>query len=170
MDDNKRKALDAALGQIDRQFGKGSVMRLGDAPDSQDIACYSTGSIGLDIALGIGGLPKGRVIEIYGPESSRQNHAHFIGYRPSAKGRRHGGLYRCRARFGSGVRRSAGRQYGRVAGLAARHRRASTGDRRHVGALGGGGCGGDRFGRRAHPEGGNRGRHGRPPCRLASGA
>ncbi len=70
MDDNKRKALDAALGQIDRQFGKGSVMRLGDAPDSQDIACYSTGSIGLDIALGIGGLPKGRVIEIYGPESS----------------------------------------------------------------------------------------------------
>jgi len=70
MDDNKRKALDAALGQIDRQFGKGSVMRLGDAQASQDIACYSTGSIGLDIALGIGGLPRGRVVEIYGPESS----------------------------------------------------------------------------------------------------
>ncbi len=70
MDDNKRKALDAALGQIDRQFGKGSVMRLGDSDVSQDIQTYSTGSIGLDIALGIGGLPRGRVIEIYGPESS----------------------------------------------------------------------------------------------------
>lgn len=70
MDDNKRKALDAALGQIDRQFGKGSVMRLGDAQASQDIPCYSTGSLGLDLALGVGGLPRGRVIEIYGPESS----------------------------------------------------------------------------------------------------
>ena len=70
MDDNKRKALDAALGQIDRQFGKGSVMKLGDSDVSQDISCYPTGSLGLDIALGIGGLPRGRVIEIYGPESS----------------------------------------------------------------------------------------------------
>jgi recombination protein RecA len=70
MDENKRKALDAALGQIDRQFGKGSVMRLGDSTVSQDIQSYSTGSIGLDIALGVGGLPRGRVIEIYGPESS----------------------------------------------------------------------------------------------------
>ena len=70
MDDNKRKALTAALGQIDRQFGKGSVMRLGDAQISGDIPCYSSGSLGLDIALGIGGLPRGRVIEIYGPESS----------------------------------------------------------------------------------------------------
>ncbi len=70
MDQNKRKALDAALGQIDRQFGKGSVMRLGDSSVVQDIQCYSTGSLGLDIALGIGGLPRGRVIEIYGPESS----------------------------------------------------------------------------------------------------
>ncbi|MCY3768231.1 MAG: recombinase RecA [Gammaproteobacteria bacterium] len=70
MDDNKRKALDAALGQIDRQFGKGSVMRLGDSEVAQDIQCYSTGSLGLDIALGIGGLPRGRVTEIYGPESS----------------------------------------------------------------------------------------------------
>ena len=70
MDDNKRKALDAALGQIDRQFGKGSVMRLGDSKVSQEIEFYSTGSLGLDIALGLGGLPRGRVIEIYGPESS----------------------------------------------------------------------------------------------------
>ena len=70
MDENKRKALEAALGQIDRQFGKGSVMRLGDSDVAQDIQYYSTGSLGLDIALGIGGLPRGRVIEVYGPESS----------------------------------------------------------------------------------------------------
>ncbi|MCP4952404.1 MAG: DNA recombination/repair protein RecA, partial [Proteobacteria bacterium] len=70
MNDNKQKALDAALGQIERQFGKGSVMRLGDGQIGQGIESISTGSLGLDIALGIGGLPKGRVIEIYGPESS----------------------------------------------------------------------------------------------------
>jgi len=70
MDDNRKKALAAALGQIEKQFGKGSVMRLGDNPMSRDVDVVSTGSIGLDVALGIGGVPKGRVIEIYGPESS----------------------------------------------------------------------------------------------------
>lgn len=70
MDDNKKKALDAALSQIERQYGKGSVMKLGDPSVIKDIEAVSTGSLGLDIALGIGGLPKGRVIEIYGPESS----------------------------------------------------------------------------------------------------
>ena len=70
MDKNKQKALDAALGQIERQFGKGSVMRLGDAEIGADIQSISTGSLGLDIALGIGGLPRGRVVEVYGPESS----------------------------------------------------------------------------------------------------
>ena len=70
MDDNRKKALAAALGQIEKQFGKGSVMRLGDAGTARDIDAISTGSIGLDAALGIGGLPKGRVVEIYGPESS----------------------------------------------------------------------------------------------------
>jgi len=70
MDDNKEKALDAALSQIERQFGKGSVMRLGDAEAATDLEAVSTGSLGLDIALGIGGLPRGRVVEIYGPESS----------------------------------------------------------------------------------------------------
>jgi recombination protein RecA len=70
MDDNRKKALSAALGQIEKQFGKGSVMRLGDAGARRDIESVSTGSLGLDIALGIGGLPKGRVVEIYGPESS----------------------------------------------------------------------------------------------------
>ena len=70
MDDNRKKALSAALGQIEKQFGKGSVMRLGDATASYDVEAVSTGSLGLDIALGIGGLPRGRVVEIYGPESS----------------------------------------------------------------------------------------------------
>jgi recombination protein RecA len=70
MDDNRKKALSAALGQIEKQFGKGSVMRLGDAIAARDIEAVSTGSLGLDVALGIGGLPRGRVVEIYGPESS----------------------------------------------------------------------------------------------------
>ncbi len=70
MDENRQKALEAALGQIERQFGKGSVMRLGDENARRDIEAISTGSLNLDIALGIGGLPKGRIIEIYGPESS----------------------------------------------------------------------------------------------------
>ncbi|MEJ2643751.1 MAG: recombinase RecA [Gammaproteobacteria bacterium] len=70
MDDNKRKALSAALGQIEKQFGKGSVMRMGDVGAIRDVDVVSTGSLSLDLALGIGGLPRGRVVEIYGPESS----------------------------------------------------------------------------------------------------
>lgn len=70
MDDNKAKALAAALAQIEKQFGKGAIMRMGDGEVVQDIQSVSTGSLGLDIALGIGGLPRGRIIEIYGPESS----------------------------------------------------------------------------------------------------
>ena len=66
---DKQKALDAGLAQIERNFGKGSIMKLG-SKTTMDIEAISTGSIGLDIALGIGGLPKGRIIEIYGPESS----------------------------------------------------------------------------------------------------
>lgn len=70
MDENKNKALAAALSQIEKQFGKGSIMRLGDNEVIRDIQVVSTGSLGLDIALGVGGLPRGRVVEIYGPESS----------------------------------------------------------------------------------------------------
>ncbi|MDE3010876.1 MAG: recombinase RecA [Pseudomonadota bacterium] len=70
MDENKSKALAAALAQIEKQFGKGTVMRLGDQGAERDIEVVSTGSLGLDIALGVGGLPRGRVVEIYGPESS----------------------------------------------------------------------------------------------------
>jgi len=70
MDENRKKALDAALSQIERQFGKGAVMRMGQDDPARDVATVSSGSLTLDIALGIGGLPRGRVIEIYGPESS----------------------------------------------------------------------------------------------------
>ena len=69
-EDNRKKALAAALSQIEKQYGKGSVMRLGDASSTYDVDAISTGSLGLDIALGVGGLPRGRVVEIYGPESS----------------------------------------------------------------------------------------------------
>jgi len=70
MEENRKKALAAALGQIEKQFGKGSVMRLGDAAASYDVETVSTGSLGLDIALGVGGLPRGRVVEVFGPEAS----------------------------------------------------------------------------------------------------
>ena len=70
MDENKVKALGAALAQIEKQFGKGAIMKMGDAQIDQGIQSVSTGSLGLDMALGIGGLPRGRVVEIYGPESS----------------------------------------------------------------------------------------------------
>ena len=70
MDDNRKQALAAALQQIERQFGKGAIMRMGDGSAANDVQTVSTGSITLDAALGIGGLPRGRVVEIYGPESS----------------------------------------------------------------------------------------------------
>jgi recombination protein RecA len=70
MDDNKSKALAAALSQIEKQFGKGSIMKMGDGSIFDDLQVVSTGSLGLDVALGVGGLPRGRVVEIYGPESS----------------------------------------------------------------------------------------------------
>ena len=70
MDENKKKALEAAMAQIEKQFGRGSVMRMDGTEIDENIQAVSTGSLGLDIALGIGGLPRGRIIEIYGPESS----------------------------------------------------------------------------------------------------
>lgn len=69
LDENKQKAIELAIKQIDKAFGKGALIRLGDKP-VEKIDAISTGSLGLDIALGIGGIPKGRIIEIYGPESS----------------------------------------------------------------------------------------------------
>ena len=70
MDENKSKALSAALAQIERQFGKGAIMKMGEAQIENDLQIVSTGSLGLDLGLGVGGLPRGRVVEIFGPESS----------------------------------------------------------------------------------------------------
>jgi recombination protein RecA len=70
MDENRKRALAAALSQIEKQFGKGAIMRMGDTKAVRDVETISTGSLGLDVALGVGGLPRGRVVEIYGPESS----------------------------------------------------------------------------------------------------
>src|SRR6187551_1306415 len=68
--DDKKRALDLALSQIEKQYGKGAIMKLGDADTPADIPAISTGSLGLDVALGVGGFPRGRIIEIFGPESS----------------------------------------------------------------------------------------------------
>src|SRR3974377_2055332 len=70
MDPNRVRALDLAVSQIEKQFGKGAIMKLGEQAHMRDIAVISTGSLGLDLALGVGGLPRGRVVEIYGPEAS----------------------------------------------------------------------------------------------------
>src|SRR6184192_4704056 len=86
---DKTKALSAALSQIERQFGKGSVMKLGKNDCSMDIEAVSSGSLGLDIALGIGGLPKGRVVEIYGPESSGKT---TLALHTVAEGQKKGGI------------------------------------------------------------------------------
>ena len=101
---DKQKALEAALAQIDKNFGKGSIMRLGANDQRMDVEAISTGSLGLDIALGIGGLPRGRVIEIYGPEFVRQDHARAAGGGGGPEEGRHLRLHRRRARARSRLR------------------------------------------------------------------
>ena len=70
MTEEKKKALEAALGQIEKDYGKGAIMKLGEATANMNVATYPTGCLSLDLALGVGGIPKGRVVEVYGPESS----------------------------------------------------------------------------------------------------
>ena len=96
----KLKALDAAIAQIEKQYGKGTVMKLGDPSAQMNIETIPTGSLSLDLALGLGGIPKGRIVEIYGPESSGKTTVtlHMI-----AEARRHRGFYRCGACAGSGI-------------------------------------------------------------------
>jgi recombination protein RecA len=87
--DEKQKALELAVSQIEKQFGKGSVMRLGAEAEERDIPCISTGSLGLDVALGVGGFPRGRVVEIYGPESSGKT---TLALQAIAEGQKAGGV------------------------------------------------------------------------------
>ena len=103
--EERKRAIDAAMGQIEKQFGKGSIMRLG-ANSAVAIPVISTGSLDLDIALGIGGLPVGRIVEIYGPESSGKT---TLMLSTIAQAQKKGGicLYRCRARSRSFLRQKA---------------------------------------------------------------
>ena len=133
---DKQKALEAALAQIDKHFGKGSVMRLGANDRNMDVEAISTGSLGLDIALGIGGLPRGRVVEIYGPEFVRQDHAGAPGRGGSPEKGWHRRLRGRRARARPRLCQEARGQGRGSADLAAGHRRGGAGDRRHAGALG----------------------------------
>jgi recombination protein RecA len=106
---DKSKALDAALTQIERHFGKGSIMRLGKNDKSMDIETISSGSLGIDIALGVGGLPRGRVVEIYGPESSGKTTLALHAVAEARSGR-HLRLHRRRARARSDLCAQARRQ------------------------------------------------------------
>ena len=99
---DRDKALDMALGQIEKQFGKGSVMKMGDKT-TMAIESVPTGALALDLALGIGGLPRGRVTEIYGPESSGKTTLANPCCGRGAAQWRHLCLHRCRARHGSGL-------------------------------------------------------------------
>ena len=107
MTTNARR-LSAALSQIEKQFGKGAVMRMGDVGAARDVDVISTGSLGLDMALGVGGLPRGRVVEIYGPESSGKTTLTLQVIAEAQKNGRHRRLRRCRARAGPGLRRKLG--------------------------------------------------------------
>ena len=114
VDSEKAKALQAALAQIEKQFGKGTIMRLGEGEVIDDIQVVSTGSLGLDIALGVGGLPRGRVIEIYGPESSGKT---TLTLQVIAEMQKQGGYMRVcrrRARVGFAVRTKARCEFARL--------------------------------------------------------
>ena len=85
IDVNRERAIDLAVSQIEKQFGKGAIMKLGEDALSMDVPSLPTGSLGLDIALGIGGIPRGRVVEIYGPESSGKTTLAPLGFPPEAR-------------------------------------------------------------------------------------
>ena len=136
-DRERLKAIELAVGQIEKQFGKGSIMRLGQQGAIQPIPAISTGSISLDYALGIGGVPRGRVIEIFGPESSGKTTLALQMIAAGAEDGRHGRLRGRRARPRRPVRAEARRRPRQPARVAARQRRAGARDRRGPGASAG---------------------------------
>jgi recombination protein RecA len=169
-DANRRKALDMAVASIEKNYGKGAIMRLGADVPTKDVAVISTGAISLDVALGIGGIPRGRVVEIFGPESSGKTTLalHII-----AEAQKQGGV----AAFIDAEHAldaptpEARRQHRRPPDLPARHGGAGAGDRRGAGAQRGAGRRGRRLRGGAGPQGGDRGGDGRRPawaCRRAS--
>ena len=156
MEENRKKALAAALSQIEKQFGKGSVMRLGDAGATYEVDSIPTGSLGLDIALGVGGIPRGRVIEIFGPESSGKT---TLTLAIIASAQSNGGT----AAFVD-AEHALDPVYAEKLGVKVNDLLVSQpdtgeqalGNHRHAGALGRGRRGGGRLGGCAHAEGGNR--------------
>ncbi len=164
---DKSKALDAALSADRAQFRQGLDHAARQAARSMDIDTVSTGSLGLDIALGVGGLPRGRVVEIYGPECSGKTTLALHYHRRSPEEGRHLRLYRRRARARPDLCAQARRQRRRSSDLAARRRRAGARNRRHAGSLRRGRCAGDRFGGRAGAARRARRRDGRRAARPA---
>jgi hypothetical protein len=130
LNSEKAKALQAALAQIEKQFGKGTIMRLGEGEVIEDIQVVSTGSLGLDIALGVGGLPRGRVVEIYGPESSGKTTLTLQVIAEMQKLAGSAPLWTPNTRS-TAVRAEARREPAGPADLPARHRRAGARNRRH---------------------------------------
>ena len=146
---DREKALEAAISQIERNCGKGSIMRLGQNEKAVEVEAISTGSLGLDIALGIGGLPRGRVVEIYGPESSGKT---TLALHVVAEAQKRGGIcgfIDAEHALDTVYARKLGVDLENLLDLPTRHRRAGARDHRHSGALRRHRRAGDRFGRRA---------------------
>ena len=119
MADDKSKMLEAAISQIEKQHGKGAIMRLGNRDVLVPVSVIPTGALSIDAALGVGGMPRGRVIEIYGPESGGKTTLTLHIIAEAQKTGRAGGVHRCRARARSDLRAEAGRGRGQSAGVAA---------------------------------------------------
>ena len=134
LDANRERALDLAVSQIEKQFGKGSIMKMDAGALVPDLPIISTGSLGLDVALGVGGLPRGRVVEIYGPESSGKTTLALQVVACAQRDGRRLRLRRCRARPGHALRQEARSQDRGPPDLPAGQRRAGAGDRRDAGA------------------------------------
>ena len=164
---DREKMLDVTLQQIEKQFGKGAVMKLGEHPMGAGITVIPSGSLALDIALGVGGIPRGRIIEVFGPEGSGKTTVclHMI-----AEAQAKGGIAAfidAEHALDPDLRPRARRQHRRAAGLAAGLRRAGARDRRHARAVGGARHRGRRLGGRARSAGRDRGRDGRHARRPA---
>ena len=163
---DREQALDAALGQIERQFGKGSVMKMNDRA-AVSIGAVSTGSLSLDLALGIGGLPRGRIVEIFGPESSGKT---TLVYHVIAEAQRRGGICAfidAEHAMDPAYAKRIGVDIDDLLVSQPGHRRAGARDRRAAHPLGRARRRRGRLGRRAHAEGRDRGRDGRQPRRPA---
>ena len=158
---DRDKMLDVTLQQIEKQFGKGAVMKLGEHPMGAGITVIPTGSLALDIALGVGGIPRGRIVEVFGPEGSGKTTVCLHMIAEAQRAGRHRGVHRRRARPRPHVRPRARREHRRAARLPAGLGRAGARDRRHARALGGARHRGHRLGRRARAARRDRGRDGR---------